>query len=187
MLSGQDNLKRSAGDALPGLRAFLGVALEVVSLAAVLGAFYFIPAGTSYLLYVVLTQLITTYLIHCPAHYLVGRAVGIRFKSIKLGRTTLAQALPPQLAPLVRLLPILTLSTDKSSLVGLPKARISAMYLSGTVASSGSAIAIAAVVSISGPPILDFLAWFVAIGYLLFDVVFSPKSGDVMRARVARA
>jgi hypothetical protein len=160
--------------------------LEVLALAALLGAGYFVPGGTTYIVYVALAQLLATYLVHCPAHYLVGTAVGIRFKSIRLGRTTLARALPPRVAPLARLFPILTLSTDKASLVGIPKPRVSAMYLSGTVASSGSAIAIAAAVSLSGSLALVGLAWVITIGYLLFDVVFSPKSGDVMKARALR-
>jgi hypothetical protein len=169
------------------LKPSMGVSAELLALAAVLLLTVVVPSGLPYYLYFLVAQLSATYLIHCPAHYFVGRAVGIRFSSIRLGRTTLAKALPPGLAPFVRRLPILTLSTDKSSLVGLPRGRISAMYASGTVASAGSAVVLAGAVSLSGPLVLVGLSWLVAIGYFLFDVVFSPKSGDLMRARAVRA
>ncbi len=142
-----------------------------------------LPSGPFYDLYILVAQFLATYLVHCPAHFIVGRLAGIRFRGIRLGRTTLARALPPSLKGVGRLLPILTLSIDKTSLTAVPKPRIKAMYYSGTVASSGSAVVIAALVTLSGSWLPSALTWALAIGYLLFDLVFSPKSGDIMRAR----
>jgi hypothetical protein len=167
------------------LRPLAGVSAELLALTAVIWAGYFVPSGISYLIYVVAAQLLATYLIHCPAHYFVGRAFGIRFTRIGLGKTTLARALPPQLGRIAGLIPILTLSIDKTSFAGLPQSRISAMYMSGVVASSAIAFAIAAAVT-GGPVWTTVAAWLVALGYLLFDIVFSPRSGDVMRARRIR-
>jgi hypothetical protein len=164
------------------LRPIAGVSAEILALVAVIGAAYFIPSGSFYLVYIVAAELLATYLVHCPAHYLVGRAVGIRFTRIGIGRTTLARALPPRLGRVAGLIPILTLSIDKASLAGLPRSGVSAMYMSGVVASSGSALAIAAAVT-GGPLLAAIAAWLVALGYLIFDIVFSPRSGDVMRAR----
>jgi hypothetical protein len=155
---------------------------ELLALGAVIGVGYLIPYGAAFLIYVVAAELSATYLIHCPAHYVVGRAVGIRFSRIGLGRTTLSRALPPRFGRIAGLIPILTLTVDKATIANLSRSRASAMYMSGVIASSASAIVIAAAVT-PGPLWTAIVAWLVALGYLLFDIMFSPKSGDVMRAR----
>lgn len=144
-----------------------------------------VPPGLPFALYVLVAQLLATYLIHCPAHYLVGAAVGIRFRNIHLGRTTLARVLPARLAVLARLFPILTLSTERASLAKASKQKAASMYASGMVASVSSAIVIAAAATLREPFPYAALAWVVAIGYLLFDLAFSPRSGDMMKARAA--
>jgi hypothetical protein len=53
------------------------------------------------------------------------------------------------------------------------------------VASTGSALVIATAASLVEPLTYELLAWLLALAYLAFDVVFSPKSGDLMRARTA--
>jgi hypothetical protein len=165
------------------LRPVLGVLGELIVLAGVASVGYFIPAGSLYFLYLVVLEFLATYLIHCPAHYIVGRSLGIRFVSIRIGRTTLAKALPPQLSRFARLLPILTLSTDRATISRAGKGRLSAMYASGTAASVLSAFVVAAWVTPGASLALIVVAWAIAFGYLTFDLVFSPKSGDLMRAR----
>ncbi len=165
------------------MRPVIGISLELLALACIAAIAGAVPSGSIYDIYLLVAQFLATYLIHCPAHYVVGRFAGIRFRSIRLGRTTLTRALPARFKSLGGLLLILTLSTEKSSLSGVSRPRIKAMYLAGTVASSGSAVVIAAVVALSGSLVPSVLTWALAIGYLLFDIVFSPKSGDVMRAR----
>jgi hypothetical protein len=159
------------------------VALELAALALILGVSPLIPSGTIFVLYVLVAEFLATYLIHCPAHYVVGRLGGIRFRGIRLGRTALVNIMPARLKWLGRLIPTPTLATDRTSLVSASKSRASAMYLSGTIASSASAVVIASVVSFSGPTLQTGLAWALAIGYVLFDAIFSPKGGDIMRAR----
>ncbi len=165
------------------MRPAIGISLELFALACTLAIARAVPSGPVYYLYLLVAQFLATYLIHCPAHYVAGRFAGIRFRSIRIGRTTLTRALPARFKSLGRLLPILTLSTEKASLSGVSRPRIKAMYFAGTVASSGSAFFIAAAVAFSGLWVPSVLTWTLAIGYLLFDIVFSPKSGDVMRAR----
>lgn len=157
----------------------------MVSLALLLGIAPFVPSGLILSAYVVLAELLSTYLTHCPAHYLVGRALGIRFRAIRVGKTTLARALPRSLAGLARFFPILTLSTEKSSLVGSSRRKVAAMYASGTAASVGSAVAIALATTALEPYPLSAIAWAIALFYLVFDLVFSPRSGDISRARAA--
>ena len=167
------------------MRPVLGVLGELIALAGVASAGYFIPGGSLFFLYVVVAELFATYLIHCPAHYVVGRTLGIRFLSMRLGRTTLAKALPPQLSRFGRLLPILTLSTDRSTLSRAGTGKASAMYASGTVASVLSAFVVAAWVTPGAQVTLITVVWVIAFAYLAFDLVFSPRSGDLMRARRA--
>jgi hypothetical protein len=167
------------------MRPAVGVTFEVVALVILLFVSPSIPPGLPLGLYLIVTQLVATYLIHCPAHYVVGMLGGIRFRKIRPGRTTLVKVLPPRLAGLARLIPILTLSTDKVSLSKASRRKVAAMYASGTIASSCSGIIIAAAISASQPLPIVALAWLVAVGYLIFDVVFSPRSGDLMRARAA--
>ncbi|HKT22881.1 MAG TPA: hypothetical protein VJR06_09785 [Nitrososphaerales archaeon] len=161
------------------------VGIELIALAAILGFATFVPSGLLYATYVALAALLSTYLIHCPAHYFVGRILGIRFRSIRAGTTTLSKVLPPRFAGVARHLPVLTLSTEKGSMVRTTRRRAAAMYASGTVASVGSAIAVAAAATASGPYQYSALAWAAALSYLLFDLAFSPRSGDLFRARNA--
>ena len=159
----------------------------MLALAVVLGVIFLIPAGLVRVLYIMVAEFLATYLIHCPAHYVVGRLLGIRFASMRVGRTTLARALPPRLSGFAQLFPIFTLRTDKQSLANAGKDRASAMFASGTIASILSAFAVAAWVTPGSSLPLFVASWAVAVGYLTFDLVFSPRSGDLMRARAARA
>jgi hypothetical protein len=167
------------------MKAGFGVLLEVAVLGAILGAGRLIPSGIPFAIFVVASQLAATYLTHCPAHYMVGAIVGIRFGSIRRGRTTLAKVLTGKLAGLAGVIPILTLSTVKNSLTGKSRVRVASMYAAGTFASVTSAFVIAAAATWMEAPTYAALAWAVALGYLAFDVVFSPRSGDLMKARAA--
>jgi hypothetical protein len=165
------------------MKAATGVSLELAALVCVLGVSPLVPSGAVYVLYVLVAEFLATYLVHCPSHYIVGRVCDIKFTRIHIGQTALVRSLPPMLEGLGRLLRTPTLSTDKVSLASASKSKRKAMYLSGTVASSGSALLVAAVVTYSGSLVAAGLAWLLAVGYLLFDAVFSPRSGDLMRAR----
>jgi hypothetical protein len=167
------------------MKPVLGILVEVVALSAIMVGVLLIPSGLTFAFYVIIAELAATYLVHCPAHYIVGRVVGIRFRKIRFGQTTLARVLPARFAGLARLVPILTLSTDKASLAQTSKGSAAAMYASGTVASVSAAFVIAGVATATEAFLPAAVAWLVAIGYLMFDVVFSPRSGDIMKARAA--
>jgi len=164
-----------------------GALLELIALAGILLLSLWLPAGLPLGVYVLIAQLMATYLVHCPAHFVVGTAVGVRFRELRLGRTTLARALPNRLKGVASLLPVLTLVTDRGSLVRVSRRGLAAMYASGTVASTASAFAIAAACTLAERPNYYLLTWAVALAYLAFDVVFSPKSGDLKRARAVLA
>jgi hypothetical protein len=167
------------------MKPLVGVLIEIVALAVLLALTPFVPTGLPFGLYVIVMELMATYLVHCPAHYVVGSLVGIRFRRLRFGKTALARILPARLVSLTRLLPVLTLSVVKSSLEGVPKRRIAMMYQAGTAASVFFALIIAAAATLVEPPLYAGLAWALALGYLGFDFVFSPKSGDLSRARSA--
>jgi hypothetical protein len=164
-------------------RPAVGISLEIAALTASSLLSLIVPGGLVYAAYLIVLELSATYLVHCPAHYLAGMALGIRFRRIRFGRTTLARVLPARAAGLARFLPVLTLSVEKGSLALVSRRRASAMYAAGTVASVLVAFMIALVSLWVEPLGFAALTWAVALGYLAFDVVFSPKSGDLMRAR----
>ncbi len=167
------------------MRPIYGVSLEVGAFVLLILFRLAVPGGLLFGIYVVIAELMSTYLLHCPGHYIVGSTVGIRFRSMGLGRTTLARVLPPWAAGLAKAFPVLTLRTNKKTLAAASRTKAAAMYASGTVASVASAFVIAAVSTLVEPFTYSAVAWIVAIGYLAFDVVFSPRSGDLMRARAA--
>ncbi len=167
------------------MRPLYGVSAEVAILAVFLGLSTAVPPGLAFGVYVLASELMSTYLLHCPAHYVVGGALGIRFSRMGLGRTALARILPGRAAGLARLLPVLTLSTDRASLAAASKRRAAAMYASGAIVSVSSALAIAAVASGVQPALYSALAWALAVSYLAFDAVFSPRGGDLGRAKRA--
>ncbi len=139
------------------------------------------PIGALALL---VAQALSTFLIHCPAHYATGTALGIRFRSLKLGRSSLGRSLPGPLRGTARLVPVLSLSVDSESLKKAGPARAKAMYLSGVGASVVTAFLFAAWSS-QGPNLFaSLVAWTYALGYFVSDLALSPKSGDVMRARL---
>jgi hypothetical protein len=160
-----------------------GVSLELIVLAGIILLSLRLPAGLPLGACLVFAQIMSTYLVHCPAHFIVGTVVGVRFRELRLGKTTLERALPNRLKGMARRMPILTLVTDRSSLVKLSRHRIAAMYASGTVVSTASAFAVAATSTLVEQPPYFLLTWAVAFAYLAFDLVFSPKSGDLKRAR----
>lgn len=157
----------------------------MIALGAAASLSAVMPGGTVFALYLVVLELLATYLIHCPAHYLVGTALGIRFRSIQFGRTTLAKVVTPRIARLARVLPILTLSVEKPSLARASKRSASAMFASGVVASICAAWAVAVASTWLESALYASLNWVVAFAFLAFDAAFSPRSGDIMRAKQA--
>jgi hypothetical protein len=167
------------------MKPAVGVVVELAILVFLVTLVRAFQPGLLLWLYVILVELASTYLVHCPAHYLVGSAFGIRFRNIRLGETTLAKVLPKSLSGLTKAVPILTLSTEKATMARVSKGRRAWMYASGTVASSASGLVGAAAATLIVPQTFALLAWAFALGYLAFDVVFSPRSGDLFRARLA--
>ncbi|MDG6983183.1 MAG: hypothetical protein JRN28_01295 [Nitrososphaerota archaeon] len=167
------------------MRPAFGVLLELAALALIFSLAPAVPGGVVFAVYVLLAEFAATFLIHCPAHYTVGMALGIRFTEMRAGRTTLARALPPRLGRFARLMPILTLRADRPSLARASRAKASAMFASGTVASTSAAFLVAGGSTMVQPLPYASLAWALALLYLAFDLRFSPRGGDLRRAKAA--
>lgn len=167
------------------MKPAVGISFEIIALTLALGVSFLIPTGAFHTAYIVAVELVTTYLIHCPAHYFVGRVFGIRFSAIRIGRTGLTRLLPTGFGRIARLLPILTLSTERASLAAVSRKKVAVMYGSGTVASTASAVAVAVFFTMEGSFSNSAATWAVALLYLAFDLVFSPRGGDLFRAKNA--
>jgi hypothetical protein len=168
------------------VRPSVGIALELVGLAFALYVAYVLsgwyPFSVAILL---LVQVLTTFLIHCPAHYIVGRALGIRFRRISLGRSTADRVLPESLKRIGSLIMVLTLSVDPESRKRSRPSHLRAMFLAGVTGSVVGAVTFAYAVSLTGNLLAGLVTWAFAIAYLASDVLFSPEAGDMMRARAA--
>ncbi len=168
----------------PSYGVILELAALIILLAGVLRVV--IPFPFSIVLLLV-AQALATVLIHCPAHYVVGRILGIGFSKISLGRSTSTKALPPSMRRVAPILIVFTLSVDARSKRTAAPRRLRAMYLAGVTGSVGAAIMFALTISLTGGYLASLLTWLFALGYLLSDLILSPLSGDLMRARAAMA
>jgi hypothetical protein len=166
------------------LRPAFGVVLELIAAVAVLVlALEYGPGYPFSILASLVVQFLLTFLLHCPAHYIIGRSLGIRFIGMRLGRTSLSRNLPSSAKRLSSLLVVFTLRADTDSLRRASPRRVKTMFLSGVVASTATAFVYAFYVALRADTIAAFVTALFALVYLLFNAVFSPRSGDVMRAR----
>jgi hypothetical protein len=169
------------------LKPSFGVLIELAALGVCLSIGWAVPSGPLTAVYVLALESVATYLVHCPAHYVVGRFLGIRFRSIRMGHSSIAGSLPESLKGSSRLLVVPTLSVQKGSLSSISGNRASAMYASGTIASVVSPFIIAGWAALSLPTLYSLPGWAFAVGYLVLDAIFSPKTGDFSRARRSRS
>lgn len=168
----------------PAYGVFLELAALVILLVGVLRVVIPFPFS---IMFVLVAQALATILIHCPAHYVVGRILGINFSKIRLGQSTLSRALPPAMRRIGPILVVPSLSVDAQSKRTAAPERLHAMYMAGIVGSVGAAIMFALFVSLTGSFFASLLSWLFALGYLVSDLILSPRSGDLLRAKVARA
>src|SRR5438445_4335589 len=70
---------------------------------------------------------------HDLAHHIVGRIVGVGFRYYFLGRSTITKLNLPIVSNLLKVVPVLGLKIDKSSLKSVSPKRVRAMYSSGAV------------------------------------------------------
>lgn len=122
---------------------------------------------------------------HGLAHFLVGRMVGIRFRYYFLGKSGVARLHLPLISRVAAALPVLTLKVDRSSLSSVNRGRRAVMFASGAMASMLLPL-IPVVVSFGELPVTQSVLLVLLAGLnVAFDLYYSPKAGDMARARSA--
>ncbi len=104
-------------------------------LGAVALAWYAGREGVQGTRWIVVSRLLAYFSEHAFSHWLVGRALGIRFTGYGLHGTSHPQHYPPGMRFLFSRLPLLSARTDPASLEEATPAARAAMYAAGTVAS----------------------------------------------------
>jgi hypothetical protein len=168
------------------LSILLGNAMEVAGLIVALILLWLAPTLRNPLLAFLLYVIALVFLVffpHCLAHYAVGRLMAIQFDYYRSGKSGIAKLKLPVVSSLGSKLPVLTLKVDRSSLHSADRLRAAAMFSAGAVASMVFPF-IAAASSIGHLPlILSITLALIAAANLLFDLYYSPKAGDLARAR----
>jgi len=117
---------------------------------------------------------------HSLAHFIVGSSVGIKFKYYRVGRSSISKlALPIRLLSI----PVLTLIIDHPSLNSVSWIGKAAMYASGAIVSMTLPLIVAVYAFNRLSVSLWLILLVVVIANLLFDLYYSPKSGDLSRIR----
>ncbi len=92
--------------------------------------------------WIVVSRLLAYFSEHAFSHWLVGRALGIRFTGYGLHGTSHPQHYPPGIRFLFSRLPLLSARTDPASLRAAEPTARAAMYAAGTVATVIASVAI---------------------------------------------
>ncbi len=165
-----------------------GAGLSVGGLGA--GLLTWLLAASDYPLFIRLLLLLFAWFAlwffsHDLAHHVVGRLGGIRFRYYFLGRSAIRKLKLPLVPRLMGKIPVLVLKIDPTSMTQASVRSRRWMHASG------------AIVSMSLPWLIipeSFalgLVWgllFVALvlGNDIFTLYFSPKTGDLFRARMVK-
>lgn len=122
---------------------------------------------------------------HGLAHFIVGVLVGVRFRDYSFGRSSISKLRMGFLSVFASKLVVLTLRVDQASLRSVSPLRRSMMFSSGAVASMILPF-FAATASIGHlPSALSTLLLLISVANFAFDLYYSPKAGDISRAKSA--
>jgi hypothetical protein len=123
---------------------------------------------------------------HDLAHHIVGRVVGVRFRYYFLGRSAITKLSLPIASNLLRVVPVLGLKIERSSLKSVSANRARAMYASGALFSmflpwvvipAGFAVGL----------LVGILLALLTVANDVFTLYFSPRVGDLHHARMVRS
>ncbi len=122
---------------------------------------------------------------HDLTHHVVGKIGGIRFEYYFLGRSAIRKLKIPLVPKLMNHIPVLVLKIDRSSLrKASPRARKS-MHASGAIVSMLLPWIIVPSIFMLMPYWVGALITLLILGNTLFTMYFSPKTGDLYRARLS--
>jgi hypothetical protein len=109
--------------------------------------------------------------------------LGIRFQHYFLGRSAIRKLKLPLVSGLMEKVPVFVLKVDRSSLRGVSPRRRRWMYASGAMASMGLPWIIVPSSFSLGPYWVGVFFLMLVLGNELFTLYFSPKTGDLYRAK----
>ena len=136
------------------------------------------------------SRLLAYFCEHAFAHWLVGRALGIRFTGYGLHGTSHPQAYPPGLRFFFSHLPLLSARVDPASLRAASPAARAAMYSAGTIGTVLAGLAIPAYArrrGIAGARLMLLASGGVINAFVVLSEALRP-GGDLSRAwRALRA
>lgn len=119
---------------------------------------------------------------HDLAHHIVGRIVGVGFRYYFLGRSAITKLGLPVVSNSMRLVLVLGLKIDKSSLKSISQNKVRAMYASGAVSSMLLPwLVIPAGYTVSLPA--GILLTILTVANDVFTLYFSFRLGDLHKAR----
>ena len=170
------------------ISTWAGSAIEITGL--VIGfAFLYLTSLTSISILKFVTLLFSWfcfwYFSHCLAHFIVGKLLGIRFLYYIIGRSSLIKLKLPIMTPLIKLIPVLGIKIDKSSLINTSRYGRSITYASGALASMLSPLIPFAYALIYTEQPISILLGALTIGNIIFTSYLSPKVGDLYKAKKA--
>ena len=119
---------------------------NTIQIGALLGAValarYAVREGVRGTRWIVVSRLLAYFSEHAFSHWLIGRALGIRFTGYGLHGTSHSQQYPPGVRWVFSHLPLFSARTDPSSLRAATPAARAAMYAAGTAATVIASVAI---------------------------------------------
>jgi hypothetical protein len=122
---------------------------------------------------------------HDLAHHVVGRIVGVGFRYYFLGRSVITKLGLPIVSTVLRMVPVLGLKIDRSTLKSISPNRVRAMYAAGAL----SSILLPWVVIPTGFAVslpVGILLTVLTVANDLFTLYFSSRVGDLHHARFVR-
>ena len=123
------------------------------------------------------------FFVHDLTHHIVGRLGGIKFQYYFLGRSAIRKLRLPLVSRVMERVPVLVLKVDRGSFAkASPRAR-RWMHASGALASMILPWIIVPSSFMIGPLWIGTLFTMLVVGNILFTLYFSPKTGDIYRAR----
>jgi len=164
---------------------------NIVEVAGVLFALYLISfalgvpnSPLKFLVYLV-AWVCLLFFPHGLAHYIVGRLVGIGFQYYYLSRSSVYKLKLPFARAIASRSVVLTLKVDQHSLQTASVGSRAVMFSSGAVASMILPF-FAAAASLGHLPMnLSAILLLLSAANLAFDLYYSPKAGDISRAKSA--
>jgi hypothetical protein len=118
---------------------------------------------------------------HDLTHHIVGRIVGVGFRYYFVGRSAITRLDLPIISDLARVVPVLGLKIERSTLRSVSPGKVRAMYDSGAVASMFLPWLIVPT-GYAASFLVGVLLTLLSLANLVFTLYFSTQVGDLRRA-----